>query len=326
MFWKIRLIFFMIFTLLTVACTAANASNEPIEPDAAPIIDEPIPTPYVDTFWTAENIFATILTETTLPDGWQVEPCEGVSAFLCVRKDEEIVGAVELGVYPLESNPNFQAMLAAQQISPESADQVDVHDPAVHSALLALAEDHLKSIAADRQITTPDDPFIRIEPKPIQLGALPGLALGFVHESPAGEVIERYLSHVAFDGRVLYWVTAAYDPANFSTFVSDEMLTEFAATLPEILSNLHLPPPVMETDVHAVNVVGNDVFFTAVYGEGLYGIGVLESISQDDPIPVTGVSPDGRWWRVECTTSLSGICWLPADPQRVRPITANIEG
>jgi hypothetical protein len=35
---------------------------------------------------------------------------------------------------------------------------------------------------------------------------------------------------------------------------------------------------------------------------------------------VTGASPDGRWWQVVCPQVLSGVCWLPTDPQRVQPI------
>jgi hypothetical protein len=36
---------------------------------------------------------------------------------------------------------------------------------------------------------------------------------------------------------------------------------------------------------------------------------------------VTGVSVDGRWWRVICPDDTVGNCWVPADPQSTQPTT-----
>jgi hypothetical protein len=37
---------------------------------------------------------------------------------------------------------------------------------------------------------------------------------------------------------------------------------------------------------------------------------------------VTGKSDDGLWWRIACQQDSSGNCWVSADPELARPITA----
>lgn len=343
MFHKIRGVFLLVLVFLLVACAAvddgtdtgevtapaatatatdvpeATATSEPatatVPPTEVASPTPPPPTPYDDTFWTADNIFNTILGPAPAPEGWQVQPCEGEAPLLCVSRDQEMLGAVELGVYPLDNHTEFQAILAELGVEPGVALPPDE----AHAALSALAENYLAVIREDRQFTFPDDPFIPIGPEPVQVGQLPGMSVGFVHENSAGEVLERYLSYTAFDGHVIYWLTAPYDPANITTFVSDEALTEFEPYLREIVAGLLLPPPVVETDVEAVNVVASDVPLMAVYGQVPLGIAVGMDASQAEPYAVTGASADGRWWRVECSEALTGVCWLPADPQRVRP-------
>ena len=296
---------------ITATAELATATVPPPEV-ASPT--SPPPTPYDGTFWTAGNVFSIILGPAPAPAGWQVQPCEGEAPWLCLLDGQDIVGYVELSVYPLDTHPDFQAILA--ELGLEAGLELPPDD--TRAALAALAQDYLDIIREDRQITYPDDTFIRIEPEPVQVGQLPGLAFGFVRENAAGEVQERYLNFNAFDGRVIYWLTAPYDPANVTTFVSDEALTQFEPHLREIIAGLLLPPPVVETDVATVNVIAGGVPLTTLYGLGQLGAGILVEASQAGPYVVTGASPDGRWWRVECAEALAGVCWLPADPQRVR--------
>ena len=301
------------------ATVVPGVTGEPATVTAVPTTapTQPIPTADPNMPWTADNIFNTILGPTPAPEGWQVQPCEGEAPWLCISDGQDIVGYVELIVYPLDTHPDFQAILAELGLEPGTELQPDD----ARAALAALAQDYLDIIREDRQITYPDDAFIPVEPEPVQVGQLPGLAFGFVRQNTAGEVQERYLNFNAFDGHVIYWLTAPYDPANVTTFVSDEALTQFEPNLREIIAGLLLPPPVVETDVEAVNVVASGVPLTTVYGLGQLGAGILVEASQAEPYVVTGASPDGRWWRVECAEALAGICWLPADGQRVRPVT-----
>jgi hypothetical protein len=237
-----------------------------------------------------------------------------------VSDGQESVGAAELLFTALDTHPDFQAILAENGLEPGTTPQPgEAYESAIRAALTALAEQYLAVIEADRQATYPNDTFVRLEPEPTQVGQLPGLTFGFRREDASGMVAERYLNYAAYDQGVLYWLGAQYDPANVTTFVSNEVLTEFEPYLREIVAGLNLPPPVMETEVAAVNVLTAGVPLTAVYGQGVFGVGVPVDASQDEPYPVTGASPDGRWWQVACPEVLAGVCWLPADPARVQP-------
>ncbi|HEX6385675.1 MAG TPA: hypothetical protein VF177_13475, partial [Anaerolineae bacterium] len=235
----------------------ATATVPPAETEAPAI-----PTPYDGTFWTADNIFNTILGPTPAPEGWQVKPCEGEAPLLCILDGEQTVGLVELNVYPLDTHTDFQAILADLGLEPGT----ELEPEEARAALADLAEQYFDVIEADRQVTYPDDAFIHIEPEPVRVGEMPGLAFGFVRENAAGEVQERYLSFNAFDGRVIYWLTAPYDPANITTFVSDEILTQFEPYLRDVVAGLKLPPPLVETGVEAVTVVAPGVPLTTLYG------------------------------------------------------------
>ena len=301
------------------ATVVPGVTDEPATATAVPTTSptQPIPTADPNMPWTAANIFNTILGPAPAPEGWQVQPCEGEAPWLCISDGQETVGLVELAVYPLDGHTEFQAILAELGLEPG----IELQPDEARAALSALAESYLDIIREDRQITYPDDPFIPIGPEPVQVGRLPGVAIGFIHENGDRQVVERYLNYTAFDGHTIYWITAPYDPANVTTFVSDEALTQLEPYLREIVAGLMLPPPVVESDVEAVNVVAGGVSLMAVYGQAPLGAGVLVEASQTEPYVVTGASPDGRWWRVECPEALTGVCWLPADPQRVRPAT-----
>jgi hypothetical protein len=209
--------------------------------------------------------------------------------------------------------------LAEQGITLDDAPEPgEAYDTAVRAALTAQAERYLDLIEADRAFTYPDDPFTRLDPEPVMLGSLPGLAFGFMREDAIG-VAERYLNIAAYNAGVLYWFAAPYDPANVTTFISDEALLQFERYFREIAAGLQLPPPVVETEVDAINVIADGVQLTAVYGQGPFGVGAPVDATQDAPYTVTGASPDGRWWQAVCPEVLSQTCWLPADPQRVEP-------
>jgi hypothetical protein len=301
--------------------TAAPPTEPPVMTQL-PVETRPIPT-LDPNAWSAVNPLHILLGSTPAPEGWMVQPCEGEAALLCISNGQQTIGAAELLINPLDTNPEFQAFLEEQGITPETMPEPgEAYETAVRAALASQAEQYLDIIEADRQITYPDDPFNRLESEPVLLGELPGLAFGFTREDASGAIEERYLNIAAYDRGVLYWLAAPYDPANVTTFTSDEALLEFEPYLREIAAGLRLPPPVVESDVEAVNVTARGVQLMAVYGQGPFGAGTLVEASQDEPYIVTGVSPDGRWWQVVCPEVLSGVCWLPTDPQRVLPATS----
>jgi hypothetical protein len=285
-----------------------------------PVQTRPIPT-LDPNAWSAINPLHILLGPTPAPEGWTVQPCKGETALLCVADEQETIGAAELLINPLDTNPEFQAFLEEQGIMPDVTPEAgEAYETAVRAALTSQAERYLDIIEADREFTYPDDPFTRLGPKPVLLGGLPGLAFGFTREGASGAIEERYLNIAAYDRGVLYWFSAPFDPNNITTFISDEALLEFEPYFREIAAGVRLPPPVVETDVEAVNVMVSGVQLMAVYGQGPFGAGVLVEASQDEPYAVIGASPDGRWWQVLCPEVLSGVCWLPADLQRARPI------
>lgn len=309
--------------------TAAAPTGTPLpatetptaEATAPPVTTLPIPTLDPSGSWSVVNPFYYLLGPTPAPEGWTVEPCEGEAALLCIADEQGSIGAAELLINPLDTNPEFQAFLEEQGITLDSAPEPgEAYDTAVRAALTAQAEQYFDIFEADRAFTYPNDLFTRLSPEPVLLGTLPGLAFGFTREDASGAIAERYLNLAAYDQGVLYWLTAPYDPANITTFASDEALIEFEPYLREIAAGLQLPPPVAETDVEVVNVVVDGVTLTAVYGQGLFGVGINVAASQEAPYAVTGTSPDGRWWQVVCPEVLSQVCWLPADPQRVEPV------
>jgi hypothetical protein len=284
---------------------AAAAATATTPPTAAPIATV---SPLVP--WNRGNIFAPILGD--VPAGWQVEPCEGEAPMLCVAEGQDFLGPVELLVIPLRSYEEFQGYLEEQGLTVGQAPQEsEAYDAAARAALADLAESHLAVIQADREATY--RPGVRFEPLPLEpaaIGRLPGLTFGFVSIDDDENVTERYRNVVTFDGQAIYWLGAPYDPANVTTWVSEEALRRFEPALLEVAAALEVPLPAVATEVNQIEVVGDEVYFNAAYGEG-----ALEPAPTGAPIPVLGISPDGRWWQVQCFETQ--LCWLPADGENV---------
>jgi hypothetical protein len=152
------------------------------------------------------------------------------------------VGYAELLIYPLsgyaEDHPVRQT---AETLPADPAAYTAEQETAVQQALTALAEEYLDSIAADRAITYPDDTFTALPADLAQMGGLPGLTYGFVRTDSKEEVVERYISIAAFDRQFIYLFVINFDPANFSTFVSDTAVTQFTPFFLETAVSLPLP-------------------------------------------------------------------------------------
>jgi hypothetical protein len=75
---------------------------------------------------------------------------------------------------------------------------------------------------------------------------------------------------------------------------------------------------VLETGVRYVMALPDAVSIYGGPGDTYPQIGVIFGGMAGT---VTGVSPDGRWWRVMCPDDTVGSCWVSADPTVTEPTT-----
>ncbi|MEH2455239.1 hypothetical protein [Nostoc sp.] len=192
-----------------------------------------------------ENIWQKILGNAVAPANWQVAACKGNAPLLCVSSKGERLGTVEINVYPLANNEDFQKKLVAAGIPPGS--QVDYqsskYQTQVLLALKAWVADQYAAFAKDRQgkygkqIT-----FSAYPPQPVPVGKLQGIRYGFAGLKQKGGVQEQYIGHIAFDGTKLYVITTAFDTGTQTgKFEKLENLAIFQPYLYAIAADLRLP-------------------------------------------------------------------------------------
>ncbi|HET6824174.1 MAG TPA: hypothetical protein VFH34_16095 [Anaerolineales bacterium] len=79
------------------------------------------------------------------------------------------------------------------------------------------------------------------------------------------------------------------------------------------------PPPVDPIPTNVEYVVAlKDVFIRN--GPGMQ-YDIIGSLQEGQTARVTGISPDGNWWRIKCTNSSTGSCWVTALPNLTEPTT-----
>ncbi|MEH2026485.1 hypothetical protein [Nostoc sp.] len=191
------------------------------------------------------NIWQKILGNAAAPTNWQVAACEGNAPLLCVSSKGKRLGTVEINVYPLANNEDFQKKLVAAGIPTGS--QVDYqsskYQTQVLSALKAWVTDHYAAFAKDLQGKYGKEiVFSAYPPQPVPVGKLQGIRYGFAGLKQQGGVQEQHIGHVAFDGTKLYVITTAFD-TNTQTgkFENLENLAIFQPYLYAIAADLHLP-------------------------------------------------------------------------------------
>ncbi|MBN3872930.1 hypothetical protein [Nostoc sp. JL33] len=191
------------------------------------------------------NIWQKILGSAAAPTNWEVAACKGNAPLLCVSSKGEVLGTVEINVYPLANNEDFQKKLVAAGIPPGS--QVDYqsskYQTQILSALKAWVADHYAAFVKDRQgeygkqIT-----FSAYPPQPVPVGKLQGIRYGFAGLNQQGGVQEQHIGHIAFDGSKLYVITTAFDPGTQTgKFEKLENLAIFQPYLYAIAADLRLP-------------------------------------------------------------------------------------
>lgn len=205
----------------------------------------PQPTPAITSNRVEENIWKKILGEISAPNGWQVAPCQGNAPLLCVSSKGEILGTVEIGVYPVTNNPNFQKNLTVAGIPLSS--NINYQNPKyqaqVLQALRAWVEDLYATLAKDRQSSYGDKIVFSAYPQQqVSIGKLQGIHYGFIGLKQEGGVQEQHIGHVAFDGTKLYVINTAFDPGSVTgKFEKLENLAIFQPYLSAIAANLKLP-------------------------------------------------------------------------------------
>ncbi|MBG1261171.1 hypothetical protein [Nostoc commune] len=191
------------------------------------------------------NIWQKILGNTAALTNLQVDACKGNAPLLCVSSKGELLGTVEINVYPLANNEDFQKKLVAVGISPGS--QVDYqsskYQTQILSALKAWVADYYAAFAKDRQREYGKEiTFLAYPPQPVPVGKLQGIRYGFAGLKQKGGVQEQHIGHVAFDGNKLYVITTAFDPGlQTGKFEKLENLAIFQPYLYAIAADLRLP-------------------------------------------------------------------------------------
>ena len=279
------------------------------------------PAAQIDPYVAARRILEQ--TEFAAPDGWKVTVCEGEAAFVCISDGQEILGYAELLLLPLTGYADGHVLRqTAAKMPAEAAAYTADHFKLARQALVALAEEHLEVIAADRVITYPDDAFVSLGEQPAQLGALPALAFGFVRTNSEGEVQERHLNIAAFDQQFLYWFGIGYDPKYAASFVTDTAVSQFepflyqnAANLPIHMpgmahdESLPLPPPLISYSEQSGELPGDLTWALATeLPRAAATVPVLSQRAQTEPLTAENAA------RVARTYGFNGPLYVEARP------------
>ncbi|CEJ46289.1 hypothetical protein [Umezakia ovalisporum] len=191
------------------------------------------------------NTWNKILGNTPIPNGWEVIPCEGNAPLLCISSQGELLGTVEIAIYPLKNNPKFQKNLTDAGIPVGS--QVDYQSPEYQQKLLtalkAWVADLNASFAQDRRTSYGNTIlFSSHPPQQVPVGKLQGIRYGFIGIKPEGGVEEQHITHVTFDGEAMYVIATAFDPGSITgKFDQLEDLAIFQPYLSAIIADLKLP-------------------------------------------------------------------------------------
>ncbi len=175
----------------------------------------------------------------TTPDAtgeYRVRFCEGDGPFLCVEKDGEVIGAIELGDLPVGSYDVLRDALAGGATELE--------------ALEALAAGHAEHFAKDRADGCGAGyEFAADEPARVTVAGKPGLRYGFA-VSLDGRVVERSISYAVIEGDTLYLLVAGGLDEGACLDHLNEMsvadLEAFAPVLDRLAAGSRLPAPTAE--------------------------------------------------------------------------------
>lgn len=235
---------------VTVASSylSANKSSKPTPEQKPPIQNAIGAKSQKDGFW------GNSLQNTTLPPGWKVSSCVDKKSLLCVSANEKLLGTVEMGIFPLETQLNFQRMLNNAGIPANSKVNYlsPKYIPQVQTALNAWVKNHYGVLAKSRQYVYDDKSktaktadgilFAAYPPQNVKVGNFQGVRYGFAGLEQKGGVREQHIGYVAFNGKSLYLINTAFNPTSSTAqFENLEDLSVFQPYLNTIVANLKLP-------------------------------------------------------------------------------------
>lgn len=188
------------------------------------------------------NPWLSVLGKTSSPAGWSVSPCHYQKPFLCVYRSKLALGSVELQRRMYTDYPILQTQFEKLGLVPGLITYSNPNDKAkVMTALKAVIEDYYQTIIKARTSTYGKAYKVQVEqPQEVKIGALPGLKYSFKGIDRSGQVREKYVGYMAFNGN-LYIITTSYDPAAKSQIFKDPgSLEQFEPHLKTIVENLKL--------------------------------------------------------------------------------------
>lgn len=130
-----------------------------------------------------DNTWQRLLRSTSAPNNWQVIPCQGEAALLCVSSQGKTLGTVEIDIYPVKDNPDFQKHLT--EVGIPQGSQINLQNPQSQSqlikALQAWVADSYNTFAKNHQAKYADKiVFSTYPPQQVSVGQQPGIRYGFV--------------------------------------------------------------------------------------------------------------------------------------------------
>jgi hypothetical protein len=167
-------------------------------------------------------------------DGWRLDDCEGDAPIVCVDRDGEPAGFLEVVEFPVAS---FDVM--AEPLADGDDD----------AALDALASSFGTDLAADRSLGCGEGYVV--DPLPVThltTGDGPAVRYGLVGTTAGGEVSERVVQYAAIRGdSLVVLVAAAYDAdgclvAEGEEFAPD-VLEAFQPVLDRVVAASPMPAP-----------------------------------------------------------------------------------
>lgn len=153
---------------------------------------------------------------------WQLSPCDSPN-LLCIYRDDELMGTMELGVYPVEGS-DLQTWMTEAGVPFAAA--TDTLSPTL-SVLNRWVENYYGAIAHDRQVGMGSD-VLSQAPKTVQIGTLYGVRYEFETVNSQGENLDHTVGYVTTDGLRLYVLSLVIMPDDRPSQDGEQWMTESA--------------------------------------------------------------------------------------------------
>lgn len=212
------LLFYWLAALWLTACSSAASDPAPAPTPSAPATGTPTDGAGVpDAGGPIVASWEIGAPGVVLPDGSVVVHCEGDAPLLCIGRNGEPVGLLALSNFDL--SPDLRAAVEAD---------------ALEDGLRRWADDHLRSMAADRAAGCGDGyTFAAEDVASASIGTQPGVHVGFTGTED-GAITEHVRSYVTVADAKL-WIVTAEAASPDGCMASDELLVFEPSVMAELL-------------------------------------------------------------------------------------------